>query len=256
MNGRKKSLNLITEFLRLLTEPINNALSEPAKALGEFMANIIYNHPLVCYEKGRRIINENDLYRLKQCVEQEMSQIPEEQILEPNSKTALVIYNAVMNVDTHELQSMFSKLITATVNEKKEPFVHPALSEILKSLATCDAEIFKYIGTESLKNGIVDALKIKMSKGDDIIESLGVVNYSKYSITDISLSVDNLFRLNLICDRNTRSGKVVFVAVKQSNYIDWNCIKKLVNDGFKVEYCETYAVKLTDLGKRLFTICC
>ena len=220
------------------------------------MANIIYNHPLVCYEKGKRIINEHNLYKLKQCVEQEMSQIPEKQILEPNSKTASAIYNAVMNVDTDELRNMFSKLITATVDEKRESFVHPALSEILKNLAPCDANIFKYIGAESLENGTTNVLKIKMSKGNDIIESLGVVNYSKYSITDISLSVDNLFRLNLICDNNTRSNSVVFIAIKQTEYLEWNCINSLVNDGFKVEYCDTYAVKLTDLGKRLFTICC
>lgn len=245
-----------TEFLRMLAEPINNALAEPAKAVGNFFANIIYNHPLVCYEKSKRIINEHNLYMLKQCVEQELSQIPEEQILEPNSKTASAIYNAVMNVDTEELQSMFSKLIIATVDEEKESFVHPALSEILKNLAPCDATIFKYIGTESLKKEATDVIKIKMSKGSDTIESLGIVNHSKYSITDISLGVDNLFRLNLICDINSRSNRIVFRAVKQEDLLNWDCINRLLNEGFKVEYYDTYAVKLTDLGKRLFTICC
>lgn len=249
-------LKLSMDFLNLLAEPINNALSEPAKAVGDFLANIIYNHPLVCYEKGKRIINEHNLYKLKQLVEQDMSQIPEKQILEPNSKTASAIYNAVMNTDTDELQSMFSKLITATVDEKKEPFVHPALSEILKSLAPYDATIFEYIGKECQKEERIKILRIKMSKGNEIVESLGIVDFSKYSFSDISLSVENLFRLNLISNTNSRGGRHEFTHMDESEYLSWDCISKLVNEGFTVEYFDAYAINLTELGKRLFTICC
>lgn len=254
--GERGCLNMSLEFLNLLAEPINNALAEPAKAVGDFFANIIYNHPLVCYEKGRRIINENNLYRLKQCVEQEMSQIPEKQILEPNSKTASAIYNAVMNTDTEELQSMFSKLIAATVDEKKEPFVHPSLSEILKNLSPCDAAIFEYIGKECQKEEFVKILKIKMKNVKETVESLGIVDYPKYSFSDISLSIENLFRLNLICNINSRGGMHRFISMKDNEYLEWNCIRKLLNDGFEVKDFDTYAINITELGKRLFTICC
>lgn len=245
------------QILALLSTPVLGfAVSQPLKTLGEFAADVISNHPLVQYEKCRKIINEANLYKLKQSFEKEISQIPEQKLLEPNIKTASAIYNAVPNLDNDDLRELFSKLIAATVNEEKEPFVHPAFSEILKNLTSCDAAIFKYMGNESLKNGGICVLNISLFKESETINSLGVVNHPKYSLSDIALSIDNLFRLNLIYNINSRISGFIFSAVKSDEYLNWDCIKKVISDGYTVSNVETYDVSVTELGKRLFTICC
>ena len=126
----------------------NNVVLYPVKK-----ANITYRYKLECFR--------DDLYN-------RVVQIPEEYVHEPDIAIAGPTLEALKyTYDEQELREMYVKLLSASVDSRKDSVVHPSYVEIIKQMNAYDAKLFKYLATYS---GYVKAINPNVKiKGTDKI---------------------------------------------------------------------------------------
>lgn len=108
----------------------NNVVLFPVKK-----ANITYRYKLECFKE--------DLYN-------RVAQIPEQYVCEPEIAIAGPTLEALKyTYDEQELRDMYVNLLASSVDSRKNTTVHPSYVEIIKQMNSYDAELFKYLASQS-----------------------------------------------------------------------------------------------------------
>lgn len=110
----------------------NNVVLYPVKK-----ANITYRYKLECFE--------DDLYR-------QAAQIPELCQHEPNLMIAGPTLEALKyTYDEEKLREMYIKLLTSSMDSRKDAVVHPSYVQIIQQMNSFDATLFKFLASQSRK---------------------------------------------------------------------------------------------------------
>lgn len=107
----------------------NNVVLYPVKK-----ANITYRYKLECFE--------DDLYR-------QAAQIPEYCQHEPNLMIAGPTLEALKyTYDEEKLREMYIKLLTSSMDSRKDAVVHPSYVQIIQQMNSFDAVLFKFLASQ------------------------------------------------------------------------------------------------------------
>ena len=107
----------------------NNVVLYPVKK-----ANITYRYKLECFE--------DDLYR-------QAAQIPEHCKHEPNLMIAGPTLEALKyTYDEEELREMYIKLLTSSMDSRKDTVVHPSYVQVIQQMNSFDAVLFKFLASQ------------------------------------------------------------------------------------------------------------
>lgn len=106
----------------------NNVVLYPVKK-----ANITYRYKLECFE--------DDLYS-------QAAQIPEQYQHEPNLMIAGPTLEALKyTYDEEKLREMYIKLLTSSMDSRKDTVVHPSYVQVIQQMNSFDAVLFKFLAS-------------------------------------------------------------------------------------------------------------
>ena len=104
-------------------------------------------------------------------------------------------------MNSEELRNLYANLLTKAMNSDTRDLVHPAFVEIIKQLSPTDAKTLKYIFNEpNMVIPIINLFAIRLVqeiKAQTILQP-NITPITFDSIKSISISIENLLRLNLI----------------------------------------------------------
>lgn len=131
-------------FTLNLPEPVNKVLNPVASAAGETLANVwngCFSY-INTWSKKQVIKHEHSLLEYKRSIEENFSNIPENHRVEPRlSIIGPAIEASKYYIEEESIREMFSKLITADMDDRKRNLVHHSFIEILKQMNPTDAKI-------------------------------------------------------------------------------------------------------------------
>lgn len=136
--------------LKLLQEPFNNLSNPVAKSAGKTLQDVwdlVFGGFGVFVEK-KRMKREKDLEDFKKCLTEHVAEIPEDYIKEPNlSVIGPALESSKYYYEEPVLREMFAKLVSSSMDSRKNLEVHPCFVEIIKQLSPFDAEILLLFAT-------------------------------------------------------------------------------------------------------------
>lgn len=186
--------------------------------------------------------------------------IPEEDLIEPNINIVGPAIEASKYFFEEEYyQEMFTNLIAASCDVKQKSKIHPSYVAIIKQLSPLDAkvlELFKSHNTYPVAN-------LNATIDDKTITPCTILlcdfkennkYFSAEEFLEISSSIDNLIRLNLI-----RKNKEVLELGYDYSKFELNtfyiAFSKSVDQKSKINIVK-YRIELTNFGSNFFNICC
>jgi Abortive infection alpha len=183
-----------------LPEFIDKGLSKPAEAIGKTITNtwdLVFGGFDFYVQKIQHKRQKNFLDFKKQ-VEQEISQVPEENLVEP----PLYILGPTLEAskyyfDSEELRFMFAKLIAATINSDTIKQTHPSFVEIIKQLSPLDAQNLAFFKNKSSLP--IAEYQLHFDGGHTTLQTnVFLENEKTTNLVLNSSSITNLYRLGLI----------------------------------------------------------
>lgn len=139
---------------------------------------------------------EANAEKLKMEILKNVQQIPDQNLQEPSiSILGPAIEASRFYINDDEIRTMFAKLISASLDDRKNKFLHHAFVEIIKQMSPQDAKLIELF---KIKPSFpVTSVTIKNGKGmERLIDLLFLENDDDYESNAISLT--NLQRLGLI----------------------------------------------------------
>lgn len=195
MNKKNTSLSecIVPEFL-------NNALSEPSKEIGRSIANIFYFtlYPINMPIEKLRLKQAVNLKKYQSELSEKLSQIPEENLIEPKlSIVGPALEASKYYIEEEEIRNMFAQLITASVDDRYSSRVHHSFVEIIKQISPLDAQNLLSFG--NMANRPIVNYIVTSDAGEFIIqEHVFLENENCNDLNKISVSITNLQRLGIV----------------------------------------------------------
>ncbi len=181
---------------------LSEATTPAGKEIGKTLGNVFYfvfNRLNFSVEK-LRIKQAESLDKFKEDIRNELTQIPEEKLIEPQlNLLGPALEASRFYIENDELRKMFSRLIAASMNKDTAENVQPSFVEIIKQLSPLDAANLEILANNNNKLPIA-SFHILHNNGGRTTFSQHVF-LSNPNITDIvkqSTSISNLCRLGLI----------------------------------------------------------
>ena len=185
--------------------------------------------------------------------------IPDEDLIEPNINiVGPAIESSKYFFDEEYYQDMFTNLIAASCNIKQKNKIHPSYVDIIKQLSPLDAKVlnlFKYHNTYPIAN-------LKAINNDNTVTPCTILlcdfkeknkEFSHAEFVEVSSSIDNLIRLNLI----TKNSDVIELGYDYSKFesnIFYKAFSNSLNQDSKINIIK-YRMELTNFGMNFFDIC-
>lgn len=155
--------NVSKNVTDLANKPIHNLLDKPTAAIGNGLASIfslVFAPVEYLNQKTKYQIEKKQLYyqqsieEFKQELENKISNIPQENLVDPDFHTA---YDALEKskscITDSELRKMFVNLISSSMNSSINSSVHPSFASIINQMSVLDAKIlmtFKYNSSQPI----------------------------------------------------------------------------------------------------------
>lgn len=162
-------------------------------------------------------------------------------------------------MEEKELREFFKNLIVASMNSDTVNKVHPAFADIIKQMSTLDAYTLDYFLNSAQVNIPLANIK-RVNKLDSsynyMYQNLVKLNHPHYRPVDITLSVENLIRLNVLVippDRHISGLKAYEWVYSNPEYMN---IKASIDDSKYYLDIEKLALRTTSFGRMLISICC
>lgn len=186
-------INLFPKFL-------DEAIMPVAKKTGSTLSSIwtIAFGGIDIYAEKTQLKRVHALNQFKDELEQALSSIPEEKIIEP----PLHIVGPSLEASKYyfendELRTMFARLIASSINIDTADKVHPAFVEIIKQLSPLDALNLKLFKTDYRKP-IVNYIFRSSNGNAPCKTNVFLENEQNQDVNLNSASISNLARLGLI----------------------------------------------------------
>lgn len=125
-----------------LTQPINELTTPVAKSAGETLQDVwdLVFGGFGTFVDKKRAKREKDLNDFKLTLLNEVNEIPEENIKEPElSVIGPALEASKYYYEEPELRNMFAKLVAGSMDDRK--IIHPSFIEIIKQLSPYDAKM-------------------------------------------------------------------------------------------------------------------
>lgn len=254
-------INLFPKFLDEAVMPV-------AKKAGSTLSSIwtIAFGGIDIYAEKTQLKRVHALNQFKDELEQAVSSIPEENIIEPPLHIVGPSLEASKYYfESDELRTMFAQLIASSINRETTDQVHPSFVEIIKQLSTLDAlnlKLFKVKQTYPI--GRID---FTSSDGGSAPYKTHVFleNEEVLDIESNATSISNLDRLGLVTISYERHLADITLYEKYKNHPYYQEVTNQLKehnanlDTSSIQYENTEIMKglvsLTPLGENFIKIC-
>lgn len=242
-------------------EIAEDILRPSSKSIGEnlgLMVDGVFGW-LGTWGKIQKIKQSKYMEDYKDTLYSKIENIPEEDLIEPNINIVGPALEASKYFfDEKYYQEMFTNLIAASCDKKQKNKIHPSYVDIIKQLSPLDAKIlnlFKYHTTYPIaslkaitKDSTVIPCRILLC---DFKEKNAEFSYAE--LVEVSSSIDNLIRLNLI----TKNSDVIELGYDYSKFESntfYAAFSNSLNQDSKINIIK-YRLELTNFGMNFFNIC-
>ena len=142
----KFSLVDLPEIPNSVDNAFQNLIDKPTKNIGETFANIWFlvfgGLSQMADKKKMKYAMDLEQYKLE--LEKSISRIPADRKIEPSIQvTAQALENSKYCIEEPELRTMFSSLISNSMNLDYLSDVHPSFAEMIKQMSPLDAQLLK-----------------------------------------------------------------------------------------------------------------
>lgn len=198
----------------------NDGIKGTVVQTGEIIESVVglFNNVVFYPVKKANALFKYKLEDFKNELEQKLSSIPEEKLVEPDLMIAgPALESLKYTYDKDELRNMYLNLLTSSMNKDIKDKAHPSYVEIIRQLTPLDAKVFKRLQDLGQVACVHAILKIDNSNK---VYSRAYPNYIVMELLDLgdefqlSTSISNLIRLGLIHHEDNRI-----------NGFDYNCFK-------------------------------
>lgn len=132
-----------------------NALDKPTKELGDGIADIFWL--IFAPFKAARASLEPRINQYKKNLEERLSKIPPENLIEPPLNiVGPALEAAKYYIEDESISEMFTKLISSSMDCRTQDRTHPSFVEIIKQLSTFDAQNLKFLFENIEQFGIIN----------------------------------------------------------------------------------------------------
>lgn len=179
-----------------------------------------------------------------------------EKIVSPEPYVAVPALQAISySMDNSQLRNLYANLIANSMNVDIKDSVHPSFVEIIKQLSPLDAQVFDVICNNTVNPLVhIKRITIKDQSSIDLIKNITLLNMA--TIDSLSISIDNLNRLNLIdipADAYYSNESIY------QPFFDLDIYKSYVQSftnsiDYKIDV-EKKVIKVTDMGRSFHNIC-
>ena len=208
----EEALEITKEVAKVVAKDVyNDGVKGTVVQTGEIIESVVglFNNVVFYPVKKANALFKYKLEDFKNELEQKLSSIPEEKLVEPDLMIAGPALEALKyTYDKDELRNMYLNLLTSSMNKDIKDKAHPSYVEIIRQLTPLDAKVFKRLQA---------ILKINNSNR---AYSSAYPNYIVMELLDLgdefqlSTSISNLIRLGLIHHEDN-----------SINGFDYNCFK-------------------------------
>jgi len=143
----------MTEF-NLIKCPqfLDNAISPPAREIGSTLGNIFYTifYPINYPAEKLRLKQAKNLEKYEQDIEEQISQIPEGNLVEPPLNiVGPALEASKFYIEDEKIRKMFAKLIASSMDIETTDASHPSFIEVVKQISLVEANIIDYLAKNS-----------------------------------------------------------------------------------------------------------
>lgn len=247
-----------------LDADVNDIVGEPIEAITTTLVsfwNIVFGG-VEFYSKKKQFEREQNLEIYKKQVMQKIGTIPEDKIQEPSiAIIGPAIRSSEFFFEENHYREMFAKIIAGACNSDYNDIIHPAYSNIITELSKNDALTLKYLynlrdNSKSLVARKLEILNLREIPKDSLYPNSIITRkaFSNLKPLDISLSLSNLQRLNLITISDSIYG--VSEISKNDAFQNAPLLKEFREKYPNVNYdLHPMQINLTTLGKSFSKIC-
>lgn len=217
----EEALEITKEVAKVVAKDVyNDGVKATVVQTGEIIESVVglFNNVVFYPVKKANALFKYKLEDFKNELEQKLSSIPEEKLVEPDLMIAGPALEALKyTYDKDELRNMYLNLLTSSMNKDIKDKAHPSYIEIIRQLTPLDAKVFKRL--QDLRQVACAHVILKINNSNRFYSS-AYPNYIVMELLDLgdefqlSTSISNLIRLWLIHHEN-----------KSINGFDYNCFK-------------------------------
>lgn len=200
----EKSINTLinSELPASVDNAFKNLADKPTLNIGTTIADIwyvVFGGISFAAEK-RKIKYAHHLQQYRKELEQSVSAIPEAKQIEPSFQiTAQALENSKYCVEDKELRTMFTALISNSMNADFSEDVHPSFAEIIKQMSVLDAKIIqKFKASPGNIFPVCDFRREDSQEGYFVLFENVFLKLPDEPISACSQSLSSLSRLGLI----------------------------------------------------------
>ena len=201
----EEALEITKEVVSVVTKDVyNDGIKGTVVQTGEIIESVVglFNNIVFYPVKKANAFFKYKLEDFKNELEQKMSSIPEEKLVEPDLMIAGPTLEALKyTYDKDELRNMYLNLLTSSMNKDIKDKAHPSYVGIIRQLTPLDAKVFKRL--QDLGQVACAHAKLKIDNSNKVYSN-AYPNYIVMELLDLgdeiqlSTSISNLIRLGLI----------------------------------------------------------
>lgn len=217
----EEALEITKEVAKVVAKDVyNDGVKATVVQTGEIIESVVglFNNVVFYPIKKANALFKYKLEDFKNELEQKLSSIPEEKLVEPDLMIAGPALEALKyTYDKDELRNMYLNLLTSSMNKDIKDKAHPSYVEIIRQLTPLDAKVFKRL--QDLRQVACAHVILKINNSNRVYIS-AYPNYIVMELLDLgdefqlSTSISNLIRLGLIHHENN-----------SINGFDYNCFR-------------------------------
>lgn len=252
--------NINIEVPKSVDNAISNLTDEPTRNIGKTLSDIwfLVFGRISQRAEMKRIKYANDLELFKSELDESVSKIPDDKLIEPDFQTTAQALDAAKYcISSEELRTMFVNLISGSMNSDYEDYIHPSFPEILKQMNSNDAKLLSIMKKATMLPAVSLGLNIDDSSGsyhpiaDNVLH-----DYPDIPSEIATLSASSLERAGLITIStllNSFTDKSAYEPFKELAIY-----KEIEKQGAVMEnpvHISKGICALTALGKSFVTVC-
>lgn len=180
---------------------LDNAISPPAKEIGNTLANIFYAvfSPINFNVEKLRMKHVENLKKYEADIQYELNQVPEEKLVEPQlSIVGPALEASKFYIEEEKMRSMFAKLIASSVNIDVQSKAHHSFVEIIKQLSPLDASNLSIVSLNRRLPIAKYQYETEEQNTAPLCNNVFLSNPNHSDIDAQATSITNLARLGLV----------------------------------------------------------
>ena len=256
-NGVEKFLDAAGKAVEIAPTIYEDALQDATKESGQLLKLIPQTINAALVPLRQWIAHkEYNMAKTEKLLEHKLKNVDPKNIVSPEPYVAVpAIQSLSYAMNNEELRNLYANLLAKSMNSETKDNVHPSFSEIIKQLSPLDAKVFKIISENEI-NPLISISRYSKETDSTISLAKNITLLNIADTLDISISINNLERLNLInipweaCYKNTDLYKP---------FKNLDIYKNLENNFKSYPQYELVTfrqmIDKTDIGKLFYKIC-